>query len=345
MAETMNQAQPQTTVVEGAPADNKPTRVLPKPSEMQVRSGGLELNTLEDVVRMAQYILKSGFAPKGMQTVEALVVAIECGKEVGLPTMSAVQNIAVINGRPTIFGDAVLGICMSSPRFDHGAFSETIEGDGDNMRAVCRVRRVGVNTPVIQTFSVADAKRAKLWGKQGPWSEYPTRMLMWRARTFALRNAFADILKGYYTTEEARDIAVDRLVESIDLPDAPAHTTPKPTKGPVSPSTSDQAASDTAPANSETPPPANGNGFDRAAAVKRIEGLLRMTYPASKSMAAAVEKTLMGDKWAETLTAETADFAVAALGRFKEVCNAEGKPKEPEQAIELMKFCMKECAA
>jgi predicted ATPase len=52
---------------------------------------------------------------------------------------------------------------------------------------------------------VADAKKAGLWGKTGPWSQYSKRMLQLRARGFALRDAFPDVLKGLVTAEEAQD--------------------------------------------------------------------------------------------------------------------------------------------
>jgi hypothetical protein len=68
------------------------------------------------------------------------------------------------------------------------------------------------------TFSVDDAKRAKLWGKQGPWSQYPKRMLAMRARGFAIRDAFPDAMKGMITAEEAQDYPTK----------APRDVTPKP---------------------------------------------------------------------------------------------------------------------
>jgi hypothetical protein len=52
---------------------------------------------------------------------------------------------------------------------------------------------------------VAEAKKAGLWGKQGPWTQYPRRMLQMRARGFALRDAFPDVLRGLVTAEEAAD--------------------------------------------------------------------------------------------------------------------------------------------
>ena len=57
-------------------------------------------------------------------------------------------------------------------------------------------------------FSVEDAKRAGLWGKN-TWASYPRRMLQHRARGFALRSAFADVLKGMISTEELQDYPDD----------------------------------------------------------------------------------------------------------------------------------------
>jgi hypothetical protein len=83
--------------------------------------------------------------------------------------------------------------------------SEAVEGDGDQMVATCVAKRRGYPAPSAVKFSVADAKKAGLWGKSGPWTQYPKRMLQLRARGFALRDAFPDVLKGLVTAEEAQD--------------------------------------------------------------------------------------------------------------------------------------------
>jgi hypothetical protein len=73
------------------------------------------------------------------------------------------------------------------------------------MTAYCEAKRRGYERPTLTSFSVADAKKAGLWGKSGPWTQYPKRMLQLRARGFALRDAFPDVLKGLVTAEEAQD--------------------------------------------------------------------------------------------------------------------------------------------
>ncbi len=165
---------------------------------------GLELQTLDDLWRFSQFVTKAGWAPKGMSTPESILVAIQAGAELGLTPMSALQNMAVINGRPGVYGDAALALVRASGLLE--SYSETFEGADKDLTAVVSSRRVGDSEPLVSRFSVEDAKRAQLWGKQGPWTQYPRRMLKWRARGFNLRDNFGDVLKGLSTVEEIRDI-------------------------------------------------------------------------------------------------------------------------------------------
>lgn len=157
----------------------------------------------EQAFRMAQLIFKSGFAPKDMQTAEKIVTAIIAGMEIGLKPFQSVQSFAVVNGRPTIWGDAAIGLVEASGYLED--IEETLEGAGDAMVATCRAKRNTRASPIIRTYSVADAKTAGLWGKSGPWSQHPKRMLQLRARAFALRDGFSDVLKGMRIQEEVAD--------------------------------------------------------------------------------------------------------------------------------------------
>ena len=168
------------------------------------RAGGLALATMGEAMQFAKMVASSDFAPKDFKgKPESCLLAIQHGSEVGLSPMQSLQSIAVINGRPTIWGDAALALVQSSPACEY--VKEHIEGDGDQAVAVCEVKRRGYPAATVSTFSMFDAKRAGLAGKSGPWTQYPTRMLALRARGFALRNAFADALRGLVTAEEAQD--------------------------------------------------------------------------------------------------------------------------------------------
>ena len=190
----------------------------------QRASTGLALQTFDDAFRFAKMVANSEFAPKDFKgKPESCLLAIQHGSEVGLSPMQSLQSIAVINGRPTIWGDAALALVQSSPVCEY--VREFVEGEGENLTAVCECKRRGYPAPTVSRFSMADAKRAGLAGKTGPWSQYPGRMLALRARGFALRNAFADALRGLITAEEAQDYPTPEPVRDWN-PDA-AEVRPK----------------------------------------------------------------------------------------------------------------------
>lgn len=165
---------------------------------------GLALATFDDAFRFAKVVAATEFAPKDFRgKPEACLLAIQAGAEVGLSPMQSLQSIAVINGKPSVYGDTALAICKCSPVCEW--VRERIEGDGDAMVAICEAKRRGDAEPVVSRFTMADAKRAGLAGKAGPWTQYPRRMLQMRARGFALRDAFPDLLHGLITAEEAQD--------------------------------------------------------------------------------------------------------------------------------------------
>lgn len=168
--------------------------------------GILNPQNLDEAFRMAEIMSQANIVPKDFQGNPGnILVAMQWGMELGLAPLQAMQNIAVINGRPSIWGDAMIGLVRGSQVCEY--VKETVTGEGDNMIATCTAKRKGQDEEV-RTFSVFDAKQAKLWGKQGPWMQYPKRMLQLRARAFALRDVFADVLKGMACAEEQQDIAI-----------------------------------------------------------------------------------------------------------------------------------------
>ncbi len=159
----------------------------------------LSPKTFEEAWKFCEIVTNSGLAPKGFEKKpNDAFIAIQWGAEVGLKPLQALQNIAVINGRPSLWGDAVIAIVRSSP------LCEYVKESDDGHTATCIVKRKG-NPEEVRTFSMDDAKAANLMGKQGPWSQYPKRMRQMRARGFAVRDVFPDVLKGIPVAEELMD--------------------------------------------------------------------------------------------------------------------------------------------
>lgn len=69
-----------------------------------------------------------------------------------------------------------------------------------------------------------DARKAGLAGKQGPWTSYPKRMRQMRARAFALRDVFPDVLRGMPVAEELMDTPAgnERFMGQVDVVQSPA---------------------------------------------------------------------------------------------------------------------------
>jgi hypothetical protein len=186
-------------------------------------TGGLALASFDDAFRFAKMVASSEFAPKDFKgKPESCLLAIQHGSEVGLSPMQSLQSIAVINGRPTIWGDAALALVIGSHVCEY--VTEGVDGEGDKMAAMCFAKRRGYEKATIVRFSVEDAKKAGLWGKSGPWQQYPKRMLQLRARGFALRDAFPDVLRGLITAEEAQDYPQAVVAET---PRQPVEVRPK----------------------------------------------------------------------------------------------------------------------
>ena len=178
----------------------------PQKAAVKMGSHGVKLTSIDEMFRFAMAVSKSGIAPRGLQKPEQILVAIEYGAELGLRPMQSLATVMVVNGRATLYGDGMLAVAQASGLLVD--INETVEGnpkDLDKMAATCVVKRQGRPTPSRCTFSWADAKQAGLTGSD-TYKKFPGRMLKARARAFALRDAFPDVLCGVMSTDEAADL-------------------------------------------------------------------------------------------------------------------------------------------
>lgn len=178
-----------------------------RPSKPALTSGGsisaIVPQSIEEAYRIANAVVSAGMAPRSLDTPEKAMVAIMHGLEIGMTPMAAMQSIAVVNGFPTIWGDGALGLVRGSGVMEW--IKEWAEGEGNGYTAHCSVKRKGEPEAITRSFSWDDAKAAGLLGKKGPWENYRARMFQMRARSYALRDGFADILRGLRIREEVED--------------------------------------------------------------------------------------------------------------------------------------------
>lgn len=238
------QTQPQVEpapVVQPAPVAPTPqpvpgllNRVIANTVDVKCSDGGaLAPRTLEEIIRVAKFIVASGLQPKSYKNSDCVAVAIAAGAELGLSPMQALQVLAVVNGNVAAYGDGLLALAMPALESfaewfedDQGKIDMTAPGWAARMEkarrekklvAIFEGQRKGSTTKVRESFSMIDAELSKLLGKQGPWTEYPQRMLRWRARSWGIRALAPDRLKGMQTVEELIDaVDINQLVATTE---------------------------------------------------------------------------------------------------------------------------------
>lgn len=146
-------------------------------------------------------------------------VAINMGAELKMEPFQAIQSIAVIDGKPCLYGDGLIGVVRASPLCLW--IKETVSEDGKV--ATCTTQRKGDPEPITASYSIDDAVLAGIHNKFN-WKKHPKRMLQMRARSYCLRDAYPDLLKGLGVVEEMIDHEdTPPPVQSYELPkpDAP----------------------------------------------------------------------------------------------------------------------------
>lgn len=160
-------------------------------------------SNLGHYMKVAETLAKSTMVPKALIGKPAdILICMDMGIQLGIPFMQALQDIAVINGKPSLYGDGLLAVVQGHKDY------EWIEETSTHAEASCTIKRRN-HEPHTVIFTAEDARKAKLWGKPGPWTDYPKRMLQMRARGFAIRDVFSDALRGVKTAEEVIDYAIE----------------------------------------------------------------------------------------------------------------------------------------
>lgn len=173
----------------------------------------MEPKSLQEAMQLADMLAHSTLVPRSYQNKPGdVLVACQWGSEIGLKPLQALQNIAVINNVPAVWGDALVALVRGS------GLCEYIKQDWDvnTKTATCTVKRKG-EPEEKRTFSEEDARLAGHLGKD-TYKKNLQRMLSIRARAFALRDVFADVLKGLKVAEEVEDYPAEKDITPAAAP-------------------------------------------------------------------------------------------------------------------------------
>lgn len=199
------------------------TEVATPEMGLQIGKGfSLVPQSLNEAIELAKLISESDLAPKDFKGKPGnTLIAVQMGAEIGISPMQAIQNIAVINGKPSIYGDMGKALLLSKGCRIEERDTKEIKLSGE---AWCKITRPDGSPATVRTYSIDNAKEAGLWGKQGPWTTNPWRQMAWRAFWFAARDGAADMLRGLAGVEEVRDYIETEVVPNVAI------LTPQPAK-------------------------------------------------------------------------------------------------------------------
>lgn len=173
--------------------------------------GFMNPTTLSEALECAEMIAKSSMIPSNYRGKAGdVLIAGQMGAELGVPWLQALQGICVINGNPSVWGDLALALVRNHPKFED--MNETY--DEDTRTATCTIKIKDQMTPVTQSFSWADACQAQLSTKD-TYKKYRRRMLQMRARSWCMRDAIPEALKGLKLAEDQQALA-EAYIKPID---------------------------------------------------------------------------------------------------------------------------------
>jgi hypothetical protein len=159
--------------------------------------------SIKPMLEFATHLVRSGFLPTAIKTPEQAVAIILTGNELGIPPMQALRQIHVIQGKPTMSAELMLGFAYSRiPGFVCNITESNAE------RCIVQITRPN-HAPYTHCFTILDAKNMGLTGKDN-WNKQPAVMLRWRCISGALKVIAPDAIAGFLTPEELNpDVVID----------------------------------------------------------------------------------------------------------------------------------------
>ena len=157
--------------------------------------------------QMAQALSQSTIVPKDYQGNQAnAMVAIEIANRLQTSPLMVMQNLYVIQGRPSWSAQFLIASVNGSGKYDMELqYDERSDKDGKPFSCQCWTMKDGrkVSGPVIDM----DMAKAEGWTTKSmsKWKTMPQIMLRYRAASFFARMNCPEMTLGFYTKDEVID--------------------------------------------------------------------------------------------------------------------------------------------
>lgn len=169
--------------------------------------------------QMAKALASSTIVPRDYQNnASNCLIAIEQAQRLGVSPMMVMQNLYVIQGRPSWSSKFLIAAINNSGKFDMELqFDEKNDAEGKPYSCLCWTQKNGRRVEGMEVNM--DMAKAEGWlSKNGSkWRTMPKLMLRYRAASFFSSLNCPELTLGLYTQEEATDTNFsDGLYTSAD---------------------------------------------------------------------------------------------------------------------------------
>ena len=172
-----------------------------------------DTKVFDQIARAAAMLSKTDLVPttyKGKP--ENCFIAIEVANRMGVSPMMVMQNLYVVQGKPSWSGQAATAMLKSSPEFRNIKHIYTSEKGKDTWGCYVEAERVA-DSEIIKgpEVTMAIAKLEGWLGKAGSkWQTMPELMLAYRASAWFARVHSPELLMGMQTKEEVEDVIPEK---------------------------------------------------------------------------------------------------------------------------------------
>lgn len=178
--------------------------------------------SLQDKLRYCEWLSKADMLPANYAGKPGnVLVAMELGETLGLAPVVTILELYVVNNRPSISAKLMAALTRRA--------GHSLRTVSDDKQATCTITRRDTQEQTVLTFSMADAEKAGLAGKD-MWKKYPKRMLENRAISACVRLACPEVTMAVSQTPD--ELGDDGRVEQVTAEFIPERVVERPAEEP-----------------------------------------------------------------------------------------------------------------
>ena len=167
------------------------------------------MESIKSAYKIANMLCKSNLVPQAYkQNPVDCMIAMEMTQRTNFPLLMVMQNLYIIQGKPSWSGQFCTAVVNASGRFSPLEFVQLTNEDGSLKGYYAQATRLSTGKLCTGSPVTWDMVKDEGWyNKSGSkWKTMPDLMFHYRAAAFFVREHCPDLLCGLQTAEEVQDV-------------------------------------------------------------------------------------------------------------------------------------------